>query len=110
MNDYLGDECPVSTASESWKVKVKHPDYPQAFAAIAKVAESVVNGTITNFVFDGPIQSLIVYFDDGTKAKLFNMNSYLLEEKYLKEQLSDFLPDRMSQAIFDETEEDDEQP
>lgn len=110
MNDYLGDECPISQASESWKVKVKHPNYPECFETIAKTAEEVVNGGLANFVCDGPIQSLIVYYDDGTKAKMLNQCSFLLEESFLREQLSDFLPERMSQAIFGEPEEDNEQP
>ena len=106
MNDYLGDECPISAASESWRVRVKHPEYQERFLIIAKVAEKVVKGGLTNIVCDGPIQSLVVYYDDGSNAKMPNQCSILLEEDFLREQLSSFLPDRMLVAVFGEFEEE----
>ena len=108
MNDYLGGECPISEAKESWKIKVKHPDYAQAFATIAEAADKMINAMQVGFVCDGPIQSLIVYYEDGTKAKLLNKCSFLLDEVFLKEQLSSFLPDRMWKTIFGEYEEEEE--
>lgn|GEM_PF-4199097 len=106
MNDYMGGECPISDAVESWKVRVIHPDYPECFETISKEAEKVITEGSIIKVNDGPIQSLTIYYDDGTKAKVSRECYIFLEESFLREQISIFLPDRMLQAIFGEPEEE----
>lgn len=103
------DEGPISEAHEKWKVKIKAPDYQQAFDAIAQYADDIVNGRKEyGIICDGPTQSLIVYYGDGTKKRLINKYTCLMSKAVLTMNLKAFLPDRMIGAIVDDPEEEGE--
>ena len=109
MDDCLDDVRPISEARETWKVKMKHPDYQQAFDAIAQYADDIVNGRKEyGIICDGPTQSLIVYYDDGSKKRLLNQCAILMERGQFAMNLKTFLPDQMMEAIANNSEEDDE--
>jgi hypothetical protein len=106
MNGYLGGECPISDVKETWEVVVVNPDYQESFLSLAKAAEEALGNYDERIDFDGPIQSLRLVYEDGSKKEVREKIAILLDRAFLKEKIGAFLPERMVEAIFgDQLEE-----